>query len=89
MLHTTEPTMPWISLAPIAEAAGLLKAEYDAAIARAGRVWQIVQIQSLNPPAMKASMSLYATLMRGPSPLSRAQREMLAVVVSRTNDCHY
>jgi AhpD family alkylhydroperoxidase len=27
--------------------------------------------------------------MHGPSPLSRAQREMLAVVVSRANDCHY
>jgi AhpD family alkylhydroperoxidase len=27
--------------------------------------------------------------MRGPSPLSRAQREMLAVVVSAENECFY
>lgn len=81
--------MAWISLAPVADATGLLKAEYDAAIARAGRVWQIVKIKSLYPMALKQSIGLYATLMRGASPLSRAQREMLAVVVSKANDCHY
>ena len=66
-----------------------MRAEYDAAIARAGRVWQIIKIKSLNPPAMKQSTALYGTLMHGSSPLSRAQREMLAVVVSKANDCHY
>jgi len=81
--------MPWIRLEPIAHATGLLKAEYDAAIARAGRVWQIIRMQSLNPPAMKHSTALYGALMHGASPLSRAQREMLAVVVSCANDCHY
>lgn len=54
-----------------------------------GRVWQIVRIKSLNPVALKKSIGLYATLMKGPSPLMRAQREMLAVVVSKANDCHY
>jgi alkylhydroperoxidase family enzyme len=81
--------MPWITLRPIAEATGLLRAEYDAAVARAGRVWQIIRIKSLNPPAMKHSTALYGALMHGASPLSRAQREMLAVVVSRDNACHY
>lgn len=81
--------MAWITLAPIAEATGLLKADYDAAIARAGRVWQIVKIKSLNPPVLKQSIALYSTLMHGRSPLSRAQREMLAVVVSKANDCDY
>jgi alkylhydroperoxidase family enzyme len=81
--------MAWITLAPVARATGLLKAEYDAALARAGRIWHIVRIQSLNPAALKQSIGLYATVMRGPSPLTRAQREMLAVVVSRANDCHY
>ena len=81
--------MAWINLAPVSEATGLLRAEYDAAVARAGRVWQIVRIKSLNPPALKHSLALYSTVMMGASPLSRAQREMLAVVVSRANDCHY
>lgn len=81
--------MAWIRTVPVAEATGALRAEYDAAIARAGRVWQIVKIKSLNVPALKHSIALYGTVMRGPSPLTRAQREMLAVVVSKTNDCHY
>ena len=34
-------------------------------------------------------MSLYIALMFGESPLTRAQRELLAVVVSRSNDCRY
>jgi alkylhydroperoxidase family enzyme len=84
-----EVLVAWITTVSLAEATGLLRAEYDAAIARAGRVWQIVRIMSLGPPALKHSLALYATVMRGPSPLSRAQREMLAVVVSKVNDCHY
>jgi alkylhydroperoxidase family enzyme len=34
-------------------------------------------------------MALYAAIMFGPSELSRADRELLAVVVSVANDCHY
>jgi alkylhydroperoxidase family enzyme len=71
------------------EAAGLLKRIYDEAIARAGKVWGILRIQSLNPAALDASMGMYKTIMFGPSPLSRARREMLATVVSRENDCFY
>lgn len=68
---------------------GLLRKVYDAAIKRAGRVFNILKVQSQNPQALQASMSLYTTIMNGESPLSRAQREMLAVVVSRQNSCHY
>jgi hypothetical protein len=96
------------------EATGLLRRIYDEAIARAGKVWGILRIQSLNPPALDAAMNMYKTIMFpappstagesggpgsppgalrrtgfGPSTLSRAQREMLATVVSRTNDCFY
>lgn len=39
-------------------------------------------------PEAGRSTALYGTLMHGGSPLTRAQREMLAVVVSRANDCH-
>jgi len=71
------------------EATGALKAQYDAAVARAGRVWNIVKTMSPNPPVLEASMRLYGTAMKGASPLSRVQRELLAVVVSRVNDCFY
>src|SRR5436190_1738735 len=47
--------MPWIRRVPVEDASGLLKNEYDAAIERAGRVWHIVEVMSLNPEAMTAS----------------------------------
>jgi len=81
--------MPWIRMISFEEATGLLKAQYEAAIKRAGRIWKIVAIMSQNPRALKASMDFYGTLMHGESPLSRGRREMLATVVSATNHCTY
>ena len=49
----------------------------------------ILRIHSLNPPSMEHHFVLYRHLMRGPSPLTRTQREMIAVVVSAENDCFY
>ena len=81
--------MPWIRQKPIEEATGLLKREFDKAIRRAGRVWNILHIMSLNPRTLKSSMEFYGAVMFGPSPLTRAQRELLATVVSAELDCHY
>jgi len=81
--------MPWIEIIPFEEARGFLRRQYEAAIRRAGRIWGIVSLMSPNPPALKASMDLYVALMHKPSPLSRGQREMLAVVVSAANRCIY
>jgi alkylhydroperoxidase family enzyme len=81
--------MSWIRLTLPDEATGLLAQEYAAAMRRAGRVWNIVSLMSPNPPVLRASMGLYSALMHGPSELSRAQREMLAVVVSACNGCRY
>lgn len=81
--------MAYISLIDEGSASGELKSIYDAAVRRAGRVYNILKIQSQNPAALNGMLQLYTATMRGPSPLSRAQREMLAVVVSRVNNCHY
>ena len=83
------PPMPWIEQVSIEEATGLLKRQFEAAIKRAGRVWHIVHIMSINPPAMRASMQFYRTIMMGVSPLSRVQREMLATVTSAELGCFY
>jgi alkylhydroperoxidase family enzyme len=72
-----------------AEATGALAREYDAAIARAGKVFNIVKSMSLRPDVLRASMRLYREIMFAPSELSRVERELLAVVVSVANDCHY
>lgn len=81
--------MPYIQQIPIDKATGLLKKELEKAIKRAGRIWNIVQIMSLNGRVMQASMQMYGAAMFADSPLSRQQREMLAVVVSKANHCVY
>jgi len=81
--------MPYIQQIPVDEAKGLLRRLFDEALDRAGRIWHIVHIMSVNPRAMDASMKFYAAIMFGSSPLTRWQREMLAVVTSKANDCFY
>jgi alkylhydroperoxidase family enzyme len=81
--------MPHIRTIGPDEATGQLKRHYDAAVKRAGRVYNVVQIQSLNPGVLAASIGLYHKLMLGPASLSRTTREMLATVVSRELDCFY
>jgi uncharacterized peroxidase-related enzyme len=78
-----------LRLIEVDEATGELRAEYDAAIERAGKVFNIVQAMSLRPEVLRRSIDLYREVMFGPSGLSRQERELLAVVVSNANDCHY
>ncbi len=81
--------MAWIKTISQEEAEGSVKRQYEAAVKRAGRVFNIVSIHSLKPEVMRIFMQLYMQLMHGPSLLSRAQREMIALVVSQLNKCHY
>ncbi|MBI4520623.1 MAG: carboxymuconolactone decarboxylase family protein [Gemmatimonadetes bacterium] len=81
--------MAWIRTIEPEDSTGDLRREYDLAIARAGRVYNIVKIMGLRPRHLRASIALYLVAMHGESRLSRAQRQMLAVVVSRANGCHY
>lgn len=81
--------MPHIRLIELDEATGALQDEYAAAIGRAGKVYNIVKAMSLRPGVMKQSMEMYKAVMFGPSGLTRAERELLATVTSRHNECHY
>jgi alkylhydroperoxidase family enzyme len=81
--------MAWIKTIPPAEATGALKTQYDAAIRRAGRVYNILRIMSPNPAVLRDAIAFYRTLMYEESPLCRALRELIATVVSRANHCHY
>ncbi len=81
--------MAWIKTIEPGNAEGALARAFDAAMKRAGRVYNIVRLQSLNPSVLQAGMALYFNVMHKESPLSRGQREMLATVVSSANECHY
>jgi len=54
-----------------------------------GEPAHIIGVQIGNPQAMLDHVALYRTLMFKASPLSRRQREMIALVVSTANDCVY
>lgn len=49
----------------------------------------ILRIHGVHSRTMPLHYDLYRELMYGRGPLSRAQREMIAVVVSAHNQCHY
>ena len=55
----------------------------------AGERANILASHSLNPEALAAHVDLYRTIMFGDSPLTRTEREAIAVVVSAVNGCHY
>jgi uncharacterized peroxidase-related enzyme len=71
------------------DADGVLKEEYDAALGRAGKIFNIVRAMSLRPEVLRQSMEMYKAIMFGPSSLTRAERELLATVTSQINECHY
>ncbi len=81
--------MAWIETIGPKQAQGELRELYDEAVRRSGRVFNVVRLSSLNSPVLSAWIEIYQRVMFGPSPLSRAEREMVAVVVSHENSCHY
>ena len=81
--------MAHIPYVPAEDAGALLKKLYGAYQNEDGSVDNVLRIHSLNPRSMQDHVQLYSHLMRGRSPLTRIQREMLAVAVSAENDCFY
>lgn len=81
--------MTWIRTVSEEEAQGSVKREYEAATKRAGGVAEIVKALSLNTLVFSGSMRLYKAIMFTESPLPRKLRELIATVVSSTNECHY
>jgi len=81
--------MSYIDEIDPADARGLLRRIFDRTLERAGRIWGITRVMSLNPRTLDASMRFYGTVMFGTPPLTRVQREMLAAVTADANDCSY
>ena len=92
MTEESAPKRPpaWIEVIPEAEAEGELAELYDEMrTAKTGTVDHILAIHSLHPETMRDHSRLYRTLMHGKGDLSRPEREMIGVVVSAVNACHY
>ena len=81
--------MAWIKTVEEDQARGLLTWVYRVARWTKGRVPNIVKVSSLNPRLLATLGPLFRTLMKGPSPLTPAQRKMVAIVASKVNNCFY
>lgn len=81
--------MAWIETVGEREAEGKVKELFEGFKQQVGFVPNIISLFSIKPRSMEATASLFRLLMYGPSPLTRAQREAIALVVSVTNQCHY
>ena len=88
-MSTSRPAA-WIETVPEQEATGLLRELYDKERDKQlGVVDNILQVHSLHPETLRAHIDLYRTVMYGRSGIARAEREMIGVVVSSINECHY
>ncbi len=82
--------MAWIETIREDEWEGPLADLYAEVVDKAAdRVDNIMQIHSLNPAAMAAHNALYISAMTGTPTLRKVERELIAMVVSDFNDCHY
>lgn len=81
--------MSWIRVVHESDADGALADVYDRVGRQRGKVANIMRVQSLAPAAMAAHVDLYLDLMFSRGGLTRAERELIAVVVSGANGCHY
>jgi uncharacterized peroxidase-related enzyme len=79
--------MSFIRTVSEAEATGQLAALYRRLAYQDGRVDEAYKALSLNPAVLAADAALYEATMYGESALSRAERELLALTVSRVNGC--
>ena len=95
--------MPWIKVIQESESDGELKAAYDKMAeinVRMGETFGEAspgvrrpvtppELSSLHPSAMLHGREFMMDIMRGPSRLTPAQREMIATVTSLTTNCRY
>jgi len=82
--------MAWIRTVPDDEWTGDLAPLYEQIVDRAhGRVDNILAVHSLNPSAVAAHNALYTSAMSGTKTLRKVERELIALIVSLENECHY
>jgi uncharacterized peroxidase-related enzyme len=81
--------MAWIKTMDPDSASGKTKKVYDKILKERKHLANIFLAQGLEPEILEDHLNLYVHLMIGPGPLSREEREMVAVVVSAANRSAY
>lgn len=81
--------MAWIQTIDDPEPGTELHRIYEDQRRQAGVVANVLKIHSLEPKVLSAHLQLYRAAMHSSGELSRRDRELIAVVVSRANKCEY
>ena len=88
MTHDDAPA--WIETVPADawenDLAGLREAVADPAT---GAVDHVLLVHSLHPAGLAGHLGVYRAAMAGTPGLRKVDREMVALVVSQLNGCHY
>ena len=79
----------WLRVPNEDEVPAEVKKLWEKPLERLGFVPNVLRVFALRPQHLLRWWSYYDELLRGESGLTKAQREMIAVVVSATNRCHY
>lgn len=79
----------WINAPTYKDAKGKTKKVYDRILKERGHIANIFLAQGLDPDVLEQHLDLYEVLMLAPGPLSREEREMIAVIVSAANRSAY
>ncbi len=80
----------WIETVDEAEAVGELEQLYGQVLdPETGKVDHVLKVHSLHPAGLSAHVAIYRAAMAGTRGLRKVDREMVAVVVSKANGCHY
>jgi alkylhydroperoxidase family enzyme len=82
--------MAWIPMVPEEEAGGRLGELYEQTRDPTwNRVDHIMAVHSLHPEGLHAHDVLYREAMKSTPTLRKVEREIMALVVSTINACHY
>jgi alkylhydroperoxidase family enzyme len=80
----------WIHSIDEGEATGELAELYRANLdPESGRLDWILKVHGLHAEGLSAHVALYRAVMKPTRSLPKAEREMIALVVSTINECHY
>ena len=80
----------WIESVDEASASGELADLYARCVdPDSNKVDHVLRVHSLHPAGLAAHLSVYRASMQGTKGLRKVDREMIAVVVSNANGCHY
>lgn len=88
MAIETEPIC-WLDIPGAHEVPDEVKELWAKPLEKLGFVPNVLRVYAIRPRHLQLWNDFYDDLMRGESGLTKAQREMIAVVVSTTNRCHY